>query len=61
MVVTLGDVLEEIGEEAFQDCTSLEIIVIPRAVKEIHSEAFPRYSNLTRVKFCYKIEKFVSC
>jgi hypothetical protein len=34
-VVKLGEGLEEIGERAFRDCTSLLEILIPPAVKAI--------------------------
>ena len=59
--MTLGDGLEEIGERAFEDYESLEEIVIPPAVRDIHDMAFIGCTNLTRVKFCDKIEEFVSC
>ena len=59
--VTLGSGLEEIGVEAFCHCESMEEIVIPPAVRDIDDTAFEGCTNLTRVKFCDEIEKFVSC
>ncbi len=59
--MTLGDGPEEIGKKAFEDCESMEEIVIPTAVKKIHDMAFKGCTNLTRVKFCDEIEDFVSC
>jgi hypothetical protein len=60
-IITFGDGLEEIGEEAFYKCTAVEGVVIPRTVKEIHQKAFSRCSRLTNVEFCAEIEAFVSC
>ena len=54
--------LEEIREGAFGDCESPERIVIPPPdLKAMHDSAFENCSNLTSVKFCDEIEKFVSC
>ena len=61
MTVTLGDGLDEIGVLAYKNCTSLERIVIPSSVKTIDKSEFKGCSSLTSVKFCYNIEKFVSC
>ena len=47
--VTLDDGLEEIGEEAFNGCTSLQEIVIPNNVRKISFEAFIDCSGLTTV------------
>ncbi len=58
--VILGEGLEEIGEEAFRECTSLHEILIAQAVKVIKDLAFSGCSSLTRVVFCDVIEKFVS-
>ncbi len=59
--VTLGDGLEEIGKEAFCQCTSLECIAIPNSVKAIRDCAFKKCSNLTNVEFGDEINEFVSC
>jgi hypothetical protein len=40
MTVTLGDGLEEVGDESFFSCLSLERIVITPAVKVIKANAF---------------------
>jgi hypothetical protein len=58
--VTLGNGLEEIGKKSFGYCTSMEEIVIPPAVRDIHGTAFNGCTILTRVKFCDEIEQFVS-
>ncbi len=58
--MTLGDGLEEIGEWAYDNCTSLEHIIIPPAVKKIHDYAFKLCSNLTNIEFCGYIEEFVT-
>ena len=55
-----GDGLGEIGEAAFAWC-GFEDLVIPPAVKRIHHTAFQYCSNLSSIKFCDEIEKFVSC
>jgi hypothetical protein len=60
MTVILGDRLEKIGERAFYKCMSLVSIKIPPAVRVIHKTAFNECSNLTTVRFCDKIEEFVS-
>jgi len=46
--VTLGDGLEEIGRGAFNSCTSMEEIVIPKAVRAIGEGAFSECTRLTR-------------
>jgi hypothetical protein len=58
--VELSDGLEEIGEGAFYECTSLHAIAIPRSVKVIDEDAFSCCSELTSVEFCEEIEEFVS-
>ena len=45
---------------AFGECTSLQRVMIPRAVTAIHHEAFKELSNLANVVFCAKIEDFVT-
>jgi hypothetical protein len=50
--VNLWEGLEEIGDGVFWSCTSLQLIVIPRAVTLIHNEAFKACSQLTNVEFC---------
>jgi hypothetical protein len=47
--VTLSDGLEEIGREAYQDCESLELIIMPNAVKAIKDYTFYKCSGLTTV------------
>ena len=47
VTVFLNDGLEEIGEWAFERCTSLERIVIPNSVKTIKNCAFFNCSRLT--------------
>ncbi len=59
--VTLGQGVEEIWEEAFYQCYSLEHIVTPPAVKVVDDTAFNYCSMLTSVEFCDEIEEFVSC
>jgi hypothetical protein len=48
-IVILNNELEEIGEEAFRECISLECIDIPNAVKTIKSQAFCYCFGLTAV------------
>ena len=47
--VTLGDGLEEIGEDAFKECTLHERIIIPNSVKTIKDGAYRGCSGLTTV------------
>jgi hypothetical protein len=49
MIVHLGEGLEEIGENAIRECTSLHEILIPPAVKAIKIGAFNGCSQLTIV------------
>jgi hypothetical protein len=49
MTVILGEGLEEIGEAAFGECTSLREISIPHAVKAIKDRAFCQCSQLSVV------------
>jgi hypothetical protein len=58
-IVVLGKGLEEIGQGAFLNCTSLREIAIPPAIRVIR-EAFDDCLQLTNVRFCNKIEEFVS-
>jgi hypothetical protein len=58
--VTLGDGLEEIGEEVFEKCTLLAYILIPAVANMIHDTEFRNCLNLTSIKFCDEIEDFVS-
>jgi hypothetical protein len=59
--VTLGNSQEEIGEDAFGQCTSLEKIIIPPAVKVIDDTTFKFCQSLTTMEFCDEIEEFMSC
>ncbi len=43
--------VEEIGEDAFDGCASLEEITIPKNVKEIKSDAFQGCTSLAKVDF----------
>jgi hypothetical protein len=47
--VNLDEGVEEIGESAFEGCTSIYEILIPPAVKSIMGGAFGRCSQLTTV------------
>ena len=47
MTVTLGNGLDEIGEEAFRECLSLRHIKIPNAIKKIKDYAFSWCMGLT--------------
>ena len=58
-IVVLGEGLEEIGQGAFLNCTLLREIAIPPAIRVIR-EAFDDCLQLTNVRFCNKIEEFVS-
>ena len=49
MAVTLGEGLEEIEEEAFRVCTSLERFIIPNTVKTIILSKDAGCSGLTTV------------
>ena len=49
--VTLGDSVEEIGEEAFSGCTALESIFIPESVTFIGEGAFYSCVALEQVEF----------
>jgi uncharacterized protein YjbI with pentapeptide repeats/predicted aspartyl protease len=46
-----GNPVTSIGEEAFEDCTSLTRIVIPEGVTSIGDRAFESCANLTRITF----------
>ena len=48
-IVNLREGLEEIGQAAFGECTSLHEILIPPAVKAIKRQAFLRCSQMTTV------------
>ena len=58
--MTLGDGPEEIGDEAFENRTSIEKILFPPAFREIDDTTFKGCTNLTNVEFCPQIEEFVS-
>jgi hypothetical protein len=58
--VSLNEGLEYIGDRAFASCPSLEYIEIPSTVKEICPDAFSYSRNLANVRFCDKMEEFVS-
>jgi hypothetical protein len=45
----MGETVELIDEQAFEECTSLESVRIPRSVKEIKWRAFNKCSRLTDV------------
>ncbi len=60
MAVSLGDGLEEIEQKAFNMFTSLNEIDIPSTIKAIDESAFNYCSSLTRVRFCNKVEEFIS-
>ena len=55
--VILNDGLKEIGERAFQGCTSLREIDIPRSVKTIKEKAFYDCLRLAMVKFGEGLEE----
>jgi hypothetical protein len=55
--ISLGDGLEEIGAGAFGNCTSLEEIVIPKAVKAMEDGAYSECSTLTTVTLGNGLEK----
>jgi len=55
--VTLGNGLEEIGGYAFQQCTTLEGIVIPPAVKAIKERAFCDCTGLPTVTHGDRLEE----
>jgi hypothetical protein len=64
--VNLGDGLEEIGALAFKQCTSLNAIVIPPAVKAIKFGAFASCTQLTIVRLeegleVIRLEAFFHC
>ena len=50
--IILPNGLLEIGEYAFNDCSSLKSITIPSSITCIRSYAFGECSNLTRVDIC---------
>mgnify|MGYP000972390201 CR=1 FL=1 len=53
----LPERLEELGEGAFRQCTSLRAIIIPKFVKVIPSRAFYECSALTSVKLSEGLEE----
>ncbi len=53
--MVLGNGLEEIRPGAFRECTSLERIDIPPAIKVIQDSAFYRCSRLKRVESCNEL------
>jgi hypothetical protein len=55
--VTVGKGVDEIGEEAFAWCKSLQCIVIPNAVKWIHEGAFKHCWKLTTVTLSNGLEE----
>jgi hypothetical protein len=46
----LGEGLEEIGERAFIECSSLRDIIIPNAVSKIKDDTYSQCCNLTNVR-----------
>jgi hypothetical protein len=48
------------GDGAFDGCTSLHEMLIPRSVNMIKDSAFNGCTSLTSVVFCNEIEEFVS-
>jgi hypothetical protein len=52
--------IKEIGYEAFNNCTSLQCLVIPPAATEIHERALSGCSSLISLVFNDEIEEFVS-
>jgi hypothetical protein len=55
--VILNDGLEQIGEEAFRQCTSLQHIMIPPTVKAIQRRAFYDCSRLTTINLSDGLEE----
>jgi hypothetical protein len=50
----LSDGLEEIGEEAFRECTSMHAIVIPPFVKKI-----PKWEGRTLLEAWHKVSCYI--
>ena len=55
-VITFSQSLTEIGDFAFDNCTSLTSIVIPNSVTKIANSAFQYCSNLTNVSMSENLE-----
>ena len=49
--ITIGNAVENIGIQAFRDCSSLTNIIIPNSVSAIQNQAFYQCSNLTGISF----------
>jgi hypothetical protein len=60
MNVELCEGLEIIDSEAFEDCSSLERIIIPSTVNFIAGDAFEGCERLVAIEFCEEIEQFVN-
>ena len=57
IIVRFIDGLQKIEEEAFTDCTSLDIITLPSTLVEIGNNAFRDCSNLREVTFNDGLQK----
>ena len=55
--VVIDDGVEEIGDRAFSDCTSLEEITIPNSVTSIGEEAFSGCRSLKEITIPNSVEK----
>jgi hypothetical protein len=56
-IVNFGEGLEEIGEKAFEGCSSIQAVFIPAAVKAIMRGAFFQCHQLTAVVFGERLEE----
>lgn len=57
MTVELNEGLESIGSQSFEECKSLETIILPSTVKEIGSAAFRGRTSLVNVQLNEGLEK----
>ena len=56
--VTIGNSVEDIGDEAFYGCTGLTSITIPVSVTEIYERAFYNCTSLTSISYTGTIDQY---
>jgi hypothetical protein len=54
--VTIGNSVERIGSDAFENCSGLISVIIPNSVKDIGWSTFENCSNLTSITIGNKVD-----